>query len=795
MIKMKIMTLLTIFISSIILFGCKNDSTETSLPPTNNVLKSYQLNVKVDKETSVKLKNLTEIITGYDGFNGVEGNLNVLGRKNVVWGLDGSENTLVGGVGRKGEPLVLNSETTAVALVYTLLRIDIKQVENIEEMIKNTQGFENLKNAVSVNIDQDKPIDNLENLKIYIEPIILELANEILTPKTMAARAIPIDPSVTTEVNPYIWIDEVIASIKIDSQEKKILSTFPIEMTVRNGDKELVISPSNSLQQFLTGGKEFNIIGETNETFELRVFESQINYGNNVYNNILDTLFPFISEDLDVIHNTNIFSRSDECSGVLNSIKENTTTLVDMVNNGKTITEDDKSNLISTIIVEVPNEVSSVVGCIDPKFSSELSSSAADYIESFTKVNAKKILEFGASASKVTDTALSIQKSYFAIKYYFYQPDPITVCIDLNSKVSNCANSFETTPKDLVFIPGDNVTVELKAKTLQDKLTLVPNSISLDENAQPKFSVFSFGAKKNLINISPKNVGSETFKVIDKLTEKSSIFNVDNIQPIFENPNIDISPNETIEVKLVDSKSREIIYNKKDLFSFKSDDESIANVIEFDGLSVKIKGLKNGITTIFAINKLTGSESKITVTVQANVLIISTTFDTYITNILDLNSDIYEWQLIPNSLGNLVWVRGGLALPDCNSDYYPAGLDLEGNQVDFYFNPTAKKVDMYDREYKELVASGKYDPTTNYFEFYFVDQYSDIMRGYTYTNKETEILSGTVDVTNKRILFKDNYILVNNSLTGGKSDNEFYRITGSLESCKRQYEFRNIRYH
>lgn len=107
---MKMFTLLAMLISSIILFGCKSDSTESgSTPPTNNELKSYQLSVKVDEEAKVKLKNLTEIITGYDGFNGVEGELKVLGEKNVVWGLDNSENTLIAGVGKRGEPLILNA--------------------------------------------------------------------------------------------------------------------------------------------------------------------------------------------------------------------------------------------------------------------------------------------------------------------------------------------------------------------------------------------------------------------------------------------------------------------------------------------------------------------------------------------------------------------------------------------------------------------------------------------------------------------------------------------------------------
>ena len=213
------------------------------------------------------MKYLTDIITGYDGFYGVEGELKVLGEKNVVWGVDNSENTLIAGVGKRGEPLILNAETTAVALVYTLLNVDLKQIDNIEEMIKNTQEFKNLKNEVSINIEQDKPIDNLANLKIYIEPIILELANEIFTQKSTSARAIPIDPSVETEVNPHLWVNEGIASIKIDSQKKKILSTFPIDMTVRNGNEEFVLTSSNFVQQFIAGGKEFNITGNTNETF------------------------------------------------------------------------------------------------------------------------------------------------------------------------------------------------------------------------------------------------------------------------------------------------------------------------------------------------------------------------------------------------------------------------------------------------------------------------------------------------------------------------------------------------
>lgn len=793
---MKMFTLLAMLISSIILFGCKSDSTESgSTPPTNNELKSYQLSVKVDEEAKVKLKNLTEIITGYDGFNGVEGELKVLGEKNVVWGLDNSENTLIAGVGKRGEPLILNAETTAVALVYTLLNVDLKQIDNIEEMIKNTQEFKNLKNEVSINIEQDKPIDNLANLKIYIEPIILELANEIFTQKSTSARAIPIDPSVETEVNPHLWVNEGIASIKIDSQKKKILSTFPIDMTVRNGNEEFVLTSSNFIQQFIAGGKEFNITGNTNETFELLVFESQTNYDNNVYNNIMDTLFPYISGDLDIIFKTNVFSRADDCRSILTSIKEKTTTLVDMVDSGKTITDDDRSNLLSTLVVEIPDKISTTADCIAPEFGTQISDSAIEYLELFMGVNANKIMEFGLLLNKGADAALSIQKSYFAIKYYFIQPSFITVCVDLNNKVSNCANSFEITPKELVLIPGDNITVELKAKTLGGKFTLIPYSISIDENIKPKFSSFSFGAQKNLIKILPKSIGYENFKVIDKLTEKSNTFNVDNIQPVFDNSNIVISPNELIDVKLVDSKSREIVYNNTDLFSFKTDDGSIASVVESNGLTAKIKGLKNGVALITATNKSTGNVSTTTVTVKAETFIISTTFDTYIVNIENLNSDIYEWNLMPNSLGTLVWVKKGLALPDCNSDYYPVGLDYEGNQVDFRFNPLTKMVNIYDREYDELVASGIYDPLTNHFEFSFIDQYSDDINGYTYTNKETEILTGTVDFSNKTLVFKDNYVLVNNNLIGGKSNLENYMITGTIESCKRKYEFKNIKYH
>lgn len=626
--KMKTKIIFSILISlSLLLFGCNGNNSENSspsppLPDTSELFEVYQLNIKVEPKLKDNgLKNLDEILTLFDGMNDVEGTLEVLGDKNIVWGIDESENILIGGLGVRGQNLILNAETTAIALVYNLLNIEAKSINNIEEMIRVTGEFKNLSNSIEENILKNKPIDNdnIENLNESLQSIITELAQHISTPQAnvFSTKALPIDPSVNTDTNPHIWVDAITATIKIESKRKQILSNFPIEMTIRNDNSTIKIESNSAAEQFLISqifrDKSYSIPGPTNRTFDLQVFQTDTNYYNNVWQNILDTFVPAVVTDLEVIPGSHkLFV---QCAEAVRVIDESARDLDDTTDTP--LSEEGKLLYIPQKVTEaVVGAILSSQDCIGKEIGAEPAflERLKDKMAKFVGISTNQILDYAEKGLSILNSALSLQKTYFTVKYYIDRPTPITVCVDINNNIANCAARFETDPKSLVLIPGDELEINLKSFTKDEKLTILPNSIEISTEGV-KFSSITLDKSKNAIKIHPNNIGRESFKIIDEITEEKSDATIENIQPIFDKQNLVLLPNDKGQAKLVDSQERTIRFKKQDLFEFSSSNTEVATVTGI-GLTANITTKLPGTATITAKNLATGTTSNLNLEVQ-----------------------------------------------------------------------------------------------------------------------------------------------------------------------------------
>src|SRR5690606_35938165 len=443
-----------------------------------------------------------------------EGELNVLGGKNIVWGLDKSENILIGGVGVRGQPLILNAETTAMALLYTLLRPEVRTLDNIDEVIRGTSKFQEFTQAIEEMILKNKPIDDSEELTIYLNSIIPELEQKLLTPapqsSTLALRALPINPSVNTDTNPHMWVDAITASIKIDSPKKKILYNFPIEMTINNGNIENILEANDIFDQLLLGGKTYNIPEPTNRTFELSVRETDKNYYENIWSNFKEFLLPFLTDKV-------FAAKVGECLEAAEPLAEGAEELI-KISKENSLSKEQQIDYAVNTITSLPSVISDSNTCLTSQFNTNrvLLEGLKNYAHKYVKTGTKIALRFAAKVEAILASPIvSIQKTIFTINFYINRPDPITVCIDINNKIANCAASFETDPKSLVLIPGDELLVNLKSFTKENKLTILPNSIAINTEGV-KFSSITLEKSKNAIKINPNNIGRESFKIFDE---------------------------------------------------------------------------------------------------------------------------------------------------------------------------------------------------------------------------------------------------------------------------------------
>ena len=637
--------------SALLVTGCGSDknNTDTANNYPNPATSTAQVTFAdtVPAQTKTKIKEIVSPV----GTSLVSSNhISTTQKETLVTALDEKGEIRLAGITTATQPLQLNAESTAIALVRLAIQVP-KDVlmSDINQKIKTTDEFAKLTRLIQTSLDKGELATDSEDVLVSIltvtQQVITALKTATATKSLAQARALPIKPAVESPF-PFYLIDNATSSVTIN-QSGQLINNMPIAWSARSTTylgKPIISADSDANGNIaIPPANFFNRTG--NAVKDMTIFGALLNYF--LANNITipsdnNKSFELTLEQTEQTRKANIYDVYNRMIlGVLDIASKNNDTKCGAAI-GKTLLQGDKFKDFA--VSENPddgmawlNDTSSANLLAYIQNSTTVANGCADTVElksmiKIAKTNFSfqyKLFKAGLKVFNKVNPILTAseyasitEKSWFVYKYWNGDENGKkvvrTVCMGsslLGSPViSNCANNFERKDNnEIVATFGAKIPLgdlAIIAKDRNDKETLIPNSIEYKTDTP------------DLLKINKDSDGKVTLETLGKLGEASltvfdSTTNVKNEKPInisiveakLNPSSAKIKKGDSFTFNLQDNKGRKIKYNGNTYWE--SLNPEIARLVLFNeetkGSSLTVQGVSKGTTDIVANNTTWGN--------------------------------------------------------------------------------------------------------------------------------------------------------------------------------------------
>lgn len=639
-------SILSVLVGSLILVGCggredkKNTQSDTPKPVQSNLNTSTTkatFSNTVSSQTTVKIK---EIVSPVGTSLATSNSAITTQQETLVTALDDQGEIRLAGITTASQPLILDAESTAIALVRLAMQISKNvKMDDVNKKITASNEFSKLKSLIQNSLDKGELATNSEDVLLSILNVTQQVASALNTSvaaekSLVQARALPVEPAIKAPF-PFYLVNNLTSSITINSSNQ-LTNNMPIAWSARSttylgkpiistdsdAKGNIAIPPADFLNRTGNAVKDITVFGALANFFLANNVTIPSDNGNS---------FELTLEQTEQTHRANIHDVFNSLMFAALDISGTKSTAC-MVAIAKTVIQDDKLKNFavsnnSDDAIEWLNDASSsnltsylqnsktvADGCtnkVDLKSMLKIAKGNFSYQYKLFKTATKAFNQLNP-IFKGAEYASIAEKSWFIRKYWNGdengKPIVLTACMGKNGKISNCAVKFKLEPEGtIIATAGAEIPITLKAYDKNDKETLLPNSLKFQTDDIKKSSINADNTK-----LTALKQGTVQLRALDPTTDKKSDFPIEIVYPRFKESEITIKEGEEITLPLVDQKGRAVQYNG--LTEWSSGDETVAKVFTFiwdpkkyAGTQIVIKGLKEGETNIAGTNLADGS--------------------------------------------------------------------------------------------------------------------------------------------------------------------------------------------
>jgi predicted component of type VI protein secretion system len=511
--------------SALLVMGCgggsksNKDTTNNSPNPAQPNLTTSTAQVTfantVSAQTTAKI---TEIVSPVGTSLASSHQIATTQQETLVTALDERGEIRLAGITTATQPLQLNAESTAIALVRLAIQApqDVP-MRDVNQKIKTADEFAKLTRLIQTSLDKGELATDSEDVLVSILTVTQQVVTALKMPATatkslVQARALPIEPAVESPF-PFYLIDNATSSVTIN-QSGQLINNMPIAWSARSttylGKPIISVDSDANGNIAIPPANFFNRTG--NAVKDMTIFGALLNYF--LANNVTipsdnGKSFELTLEQTEQTRKANIYDVYNRMIlGVLDIASKNNDTKCGAAI-GKTLLQGDKFKDFA--VSENPddgmawlNDTSSANLLAYIQNSTTVANGCADTVElksmiKIAKTNFSfqyKLFKAGLKVFNKVNPILTAseyasitEKSWFVYKYWNGDENGKkvvrTVCMGSSffgsPVITNCANNFERKDNNEIVatfgakIPLDDLAII--AKDRNDKETLIPNSI------------------------------------------------------------------------------------------------------------------------------------------------------------------------------------------------------------------------------------------------------------------------------------------------------------------------------